>query len=42
LNYLDIRSEDFPTVSARSKDDPKALPLGLWDYRINNIEEVSN
>jgi hypothetical protein len=42
LNYLDILSEDSPTVSARSEDDPKALPLGLWDYRISNRDEVSN
>jgi hypothetical protein len=42
LNYLDILSEDSPMVSARSEDDPKALPFGLWDYRISNRDEVSN
>lgn len=42
LNYLDIASQDSSTVSAQSEDDPKALPLGLWDYRISNREEVSN
>jgi hypothetical protein len=42
LNHLDIASQDPPTVSAQSEDDPQALPLGLWDYRISNREEVSN
>jgi hypothetical protein len=42
LNYLDILSEDSPTVSARSDDGPETLPLGLWDYRITNRNEVSN
>jgi hypothetical protein len=40
LNYLEIATQDPPTV--QSEDDPKAFPLGLWDYRINNREEVSN
>jgi hypothetical protein len=42
LNYLDVLSEESPTVSARLGDGPKTLPLGLWDYQINNKDEVSN
>jgi hypothetical protein len=43
LNYLDIRYQDSSTVAAQQfKDDPGTLPLGLWDYRISNRDEVSN
>jgi len=42
LNYLDIASLDSRAVSARSGDHPGAFPLGLWEYRIGNKEEVSN
>jgi hypothetical protein len=42
LNYLDIACQDSPTVPAKSEDDPRGPPLGLWDYRISNREEVSN
>jgi hypothetical protein len=42
LNYLDIVGQDPPTVSAHANGDPRALPLGLWDYRITSKEGVSN
>jgi hypothetical protein len=42
LNYLDIVRQDPPTVSAQPNDDAKALPLGLWDYRITSKDGVSN
>jgi hypothetical protein len=42
LNFLDFACQDSPTVSAQSKDDPSALPLGLWDYRISSRDGVSN
>jgi hypothetical protein len=41
LNLLDIAYLDSPTVSTRPNGDPGKLPLGLWDYRIGNREEVS-
>jgi hypothetical protein len=42
LNYLDIACQGSPAVSAQSENDPRALPLGLWDYRISNKEETKN
>jgi hypothetical protein len=36
LNILDLVYQDTPTVSAPSSGDPKARPLGLWDYRISS------
>ncbi len=42
LNYLDIACQDSSTVSEQSNGDAKALPLGLWDYRISSKEGVSN
>jgi len=37
LNILDIACQDSPTVPAQPYRDARALPLGLWDYRINNM-----
>jgi hypothetical protein len=42
LNYLDVTYQDPPTVLVQSKNNPKSFPLGLWDYRISDKEEVSN
>jgi hypothetical protein len=42
LNYLDIVRQNPPTVSVQLNDDAKALPLGLWDYRITSKDGVSN
>jgi hypothetical protein len=42
LNYLDIARRGPSAVLAPSEDDPNALPLGLWDYRIGGKEEVLN
>jgi hypothetical protein len=42
LNHLDIVRRDPPMVLAHANGDPLALPLGLWDYRISNKEEVTN
>jgi hypothetical protein len=36
LNFLDIACEDSSAVSAQANGDTKAVPLGLWDYRISN------
>jgi hypothetical protein len=36
LNFLDIACQDSPAVPEQPNGDPKALPLGLWDYRIND------
>ncbi len=35
LNFLDIACEDS-TIAAQTNGDTKAVPLGLWDYRISN------
>jgi hypothetical protein len=35
LNFLDIACQDSLTVPEQPNGDPKALPLGLWDYRVN-------
>ena len=42
LNYLDITVQDPPRVSAQPENNPKTFPLGLWDYRISEQQEVSN
>jgi hypothetical protein len=42
LNVLDIVCQDPGTNSADSNGETIALPLGLWDYRIADREEVSN
>src|SRR5208282_164885 len=42
LNRLDITSQDSSTVSEQPNGDARALPLGLWDYRINNKVEVTD
>ena len=42
LNFLDIACQNPPAASAQANGDTKALPLGLWDYRISNKEGVSN
>lgn len=42
LNFLDIACQESPTVSAQPDGDPRALPLGLWDYRISSNEGGSN
>jgi len=42
LNFLDIAYQDSSTVSAQANGDTKAVPLGLWDYRISNKEGESN
>jgi hypothetical protein len=34
LNILDIACQDSPAVSEQANGDPKALPVGLCDYRI--------
>jgi hypothetical protein len=36
LNFLEIASQDSPAISADPDGDPRALPLGLWDYRISD------
>jgi hypothetical protein len=42
LNFLDIACQDRPAASAQASGDTKALPLGLWDYRISDKEGASN
>jgi len=37
LNMLDIGRQDSPTASEQPNGDTKALPLGLWDYRISSM-----
>jgi hypothetical protein len=36
LNFLDIARDDSSTVSAQANGNSKAVPLGLWDYRISD------
>jgi hypothetical protein len=36
LNFLDVACQDLPAVSAPPSGDSKALPIGLWDYRITS------
>jgi hypothetical protein len=42
LNIMEIKSQDSPAASRQAEDDPNELPLGLWDYRINSKDGVSN
>jgi hypothetical protein len=42
LNFLDIGCQDPSTVSEQPNGDAKAIPLGLWDYRISSKEAASN
>jgi len=42
LNFLDIACQDPPAASAQANGDTKAVPLGLWDYRISKKEGESN
>jgi len=42
LNFLEIARQDSSTVSAQPNSDARALPLGLWDYRVSSKEGVSN
>jgi len=41
LNFLDIARQDSPTVSEQPNGDARALPIGLWDYRISSKDGVS-
>jgi hypothetical protein len=40
LNFLDIARQE--SVSEQPDGEARALPIGLWDYRISSIEEVTN
>jgi hypothetical protein len=42
LNVLEIKSQDSPAASRQPQDDRNEFPLGLWDYRINSKDGVSN
>jgi hypothetical protein len=42
LNFLDIACQDRPAASTQPSGDTKALPVGLWDYRISSKEGASN
>jgi len=42
LNFLDIACRDSSTVSEQPNGDARALPIGLWDYRISDKEGESN
>jgi hypothetical protein len=42
LNFLDVAYQEPPVVSGQASGDTEALPLGLWDYRINRKEGVTN
>jgi hypothetical protein len=37
LNFLDVACQDPPTVSEQPNGDARALPIGLWDYRISSM-----
>jgi hypothetical protein len=37
LNILDVACQDSSAVSEQANGDPKALPVGLWDYRISRM-----
>jgi hypothetical protein len=37
LNFLDIACQDLPAASAQASGETKAVPLGLWDYRIGTM-----
>jgi hypothetical protein len=37
LNFLDIACQDSSTVSEQANGDTRALPVGLWDYRISSM-----
>jgi hypothetical protein len=37
LNFLNIACQDASAVSEQPSGDPKALPIGLWDYRISTM-----
>jgi hypothetical protein len=42
LNFLNIACQDSSTILKQPNGDARALPLGLWDYRINNKVEVTD
>jgi len=42
LNILEIGSHDASTASEQPDGDTKALPLGLWDYRISKPASLTN
>jgi hypothetical protein len=42
LNFLDVACQDSPTVSGQPNGDARALPIGLWDYRISKPASLPN